>query len=118
MSEWRKLVLHRQSAGARSTRSHAPASLTTTALRGSVRAHLPSGGAGDLLIADELERRGVTSTAIRDALAVLEPEVQRAGRIVAQRGTGARTGRYLAQKGFHEETIGALIAEPASDGIE
>jgi predicted GNAT family acetyltransferase len=53
----------------------------------------------------DLERRGVGADLVEAALGGLEPEAERAGRIVARRGTGAGTARYLAGKGFDEEVL-------------
>jgi SOS response regulatory protein OraA/RecX len=62
-------------------------------------------GYGDAAIRHDLERRGVGADLVEAALAALEPEAERAGRIVARRGTGAGTARYLAGKGFGEEVL-------------
>jgi regulatory protein len=72
-------------------------------------------GAGDLLIRHDLESRGIGAEHIEAALALLEPEQDRAERIVATRGPGPRTARYLAQKGFSEETIESLYEEPVAE---
>ena len=71
---------------------------------------LAARGSGDALIRDDLERRGIGGEAIEEALAELEPERERAARVVAQRGRGPRTARYLASRGFGEEAFAALIA--------
>jgi len=62
-------------------------------------------GYGDAAIRHDLEQRGVSAELIEEAVAALEPEAERAGRIVARRGTGAGTARYLAGKGFGEEVL-------------
>jgi len=62
-------------------------------------------GYGDAAIRHDLERRGVGADLVEAALGGLEPEAERAGRIVARRGTGAGTARYLAGKGFGEEVL-------------
>lgn len=62
-------------------------------------------GYGDGAIRHDLEQRGVAADLVEAALAALEPEGERAGRIVARRGTGAGTARYLAGKGFGEEVL-------------
>jgi regulatory protein len=69
-------------------------------------------GAGDHLIRHDLEGRGISSELVEEALASLEAEDARALRIVAERGRGPRTARYLARKGFSEEAI-----ESACEGI-
>jgi regulatory protein len=65
---------------------------------------------GDLLIADDLERRGVTPEVVADVLAALEPEADRAERIVAARGASVRTLRALSAKGFSEAALESLVA--------
>jgi regulatory protein len=62
-------------------------------------------GYGDAAIRHDLEQRGVPVDLAEAALAGLEPERERAGRIVARRGTGAGTARYLAGKGFGEDAL-------------
>jgi SOS response regulatory protein OraA/RecX len=80
------------------------------------RAELLAGrGAGDLFVRHDLESRGIGAEHVETALASLDPEPVRARRIVAARGPGARTARYLAQKGFSEETIESLYEEPVAD---
>jgi regulatory protein len=68
-------------------------------------------GAGDLLILEDLERHGVDDTAAREAVSHLDPEPSRAARIVDVRGRTPRTIRYLASRGFAEESFADLIAE-------
>lgn len=67
-------------------------------------------GASDAGIRSDLDRQGLGTDAIERALATLEPEVDRAERIVERRGKGARTFRYLAGKGFSGETLERLGA--------
>jgi regulatory protein len=74
-------------------------------------AALAARGAGDLFVADDLARRGVPADLISAALAGLDPEHERAARLVAQRGLSARTARFLAAKGFRPETLEPLLAE-------
>jgi regulatory protein len=71
---------------------------------------LAARGSGDALIRDDLERRGIDADSIEAALAGLEPERERAARVVAQRGRSARTARYLASRGFGEDALAALVA--------
>jgi regulatory protein len=73
-------------------------------------ATLAERGYGDAWIRDELERRQLPA---EDALAELEPERERAGRIVAEKGGGAATARYLARRGFDEDTVEAAFAAEA-----
>jgi SOS response regulatory protein OraA/RecX len=82
------------------------------------RAALLAGrGAGDLLIADDLERHGVPAESIPAALAALEPERTRVERLVEARGRSARTLRFLASRGFSEEALESLVADMAADGL-
>ena len=62
-------------------------------------------GYGDAAIRHDLEQRGVPAELVEAAVAGLEPESVRAGRIVCRRGTGAGTARYLAGKGFGEDVL-------------
>jgi SOS response regulatory protein OraA/RecX len=71
---------------------------------------LASRGAGDAFIGFELERAGVPSELVEDALVTLEPELERARALVARRGATPKTARYLAGKGFSPETIAAAVA--------
>ena len=66
-------------------------------------------GKGDAVIRLDLERRGVPSPLVETTLAALEPERERAERVVARRGGGPKTARLLASRGFGEETV-SLVA--------
>jgi len=79
---------------------------------------LATRGAGNELIADDLERQGVADEDIRAALAALEPESARAARIAEVRGKTPKTARYLASKGFSEETLETLVADLSADAID
>lgn len=68
-------------------------------------------GAGDLLILQDLERHGLDETVTRDAVSQLDPEPARVSAIVDARGRTPRTIRYLAGRGFAEESLADLIAE-------
>jgi regulatory protein len=72
-------------------------------------------GAGDLLVRHDLERRGIAPELIEHALEELEPERARALRIVAARGRGPRTARYLARKGFSEDSIESVCEETVAE---
>ena len=78
-------------------------------------------GAGDHLIRHDLEGRGIASEVVEEALASLQAEHVRAQRIVAERGRGPRTARYLARKGFSEEAIESaseeVVAEDAPPAV-
>jgi regulatory protein len=66
-------------------------------------------GKGDAAIRFDLERRGVDSDLVERVLAGLEPERARAERLVSKRGTGPRTARLLASRGFGEELIALAV---------
>jgi SOS response regulatory protein OraA/RecX len=68
---------------------------------------LAARGAGDLLIADRLRRAGIAPE-LAGVLERLDPEVGRARTILARRGPGSKTARYLFGKGFSEETIATV----------
>jgi regulatory protein len=72
-------------------------------------------GAGDLLIRQDLGGRGIASELVEEALASLAAEEARALRIVAERGRGPRTARYLARKGFSEEAIESACEEVVAE---
>jgi regulatory protein len=67
-------------------------------------------GAGDALIRHRLREHGIDAELIEDAIGTLEPEPERAARITERRGPGQRTARYLAGKGYSEETIREVVA--------
>ena len=68
-------------------------------------------GSGDALIRDDLERRGVAAEIVEAVLAEIEPERERAARIVERRGPGDKTARYLAAKGFGEDALEGVVAQ-------
>lgn len=68
-------------------------------------------GKGNALILGDLERAGIGERAAREAVEALDPERERAARIVARRGASVRTARVLASRGFSPETIEELIAD-------
>ena len=68
-------------------------------------------GKGDALILDDLVRAGVQERDAQAAVALLEPERERAARIVAQRGGSVRTARFLVARGFTEDTVGDVVAD-------
>jgi regulatory protein len=63
-------------------------------------------GYGDAAVRHDLERRGLAPELVAAALDSLEPEAERARRIIERRGVGARTARYLAARGFAEDVLG------------
>jgi regulatory protein len=68
-------------------------------------------GSGDALIRDDLERRGVAAETVDAVLAGLAPERERVARIVEQRGPGLKTARYLAARGFGEDSLEGIVAQ-------
>lgn len=71
---------------------------------------LAARGAGDALIRHRLGELGLERDLVDGAVDGLEPELERALRIVERRGAGARTARYLAGKGFSEEAVRDAVA--------
>jgi SOS response regulatory protein OraA/RecX len=75
-----------------------------------VRAHaLADRGYGDEAIRHRLLTEGLDEGLVRDALAELPGEAERAAPLIARRGVGPRTARYLAARGFGEEALEAAL---------
>jgi SOS response regulatory protein OraA/RecX len=72
-------------------------------------------GAGDELIRQDLADRAIAAELIERALAALEPEVGRASRVVEGRGASLKTARYLARKGFAQDSIDAACGDPVAE---
>jgi regulatory protein len=68
-------------------------------------------GAGDELIRSDLARDGIEEWVVASVLDELPPEAERAERVLAKRGRGAKALRYLAAKGFSAETVERLSAD-------
>ena len=66
-------------------------------------------GYGDAAIRDRLGQEALSGELIAQALAGLEPEPERATRLIERRGAGPRTARYLAARGFGEEAVEAAL---------
>jgi regulatory protein len=66
---------------------------------------------GDAAIRFDLKSYGVAPELVEEALAGLDPERERAGRIVASRGRSPATARFLARKGFGEDTVESAAGE-------
>jgi regulatory protein len=81
-------------------------------------AALAARGSGDALIRDDLERRGLAAELVEAALAGLEPELLRAEAVVSRRGSGPKTGRYLAARGFAGDVVAAAVAQEGSRALE
>ena len=73
-------------------------------------ASLVERGAGNELIRHELARAGVDPELAEETVASLPSEEERAAHIVSRRGSGTKTGRYLAGKGFSEDVVRAVVA--------
>jgi SOS response regulatory protein OraA/RecX len=67
-------------------------------------------GKGDAAIRHDLEQQGLAGEEIGAALASLEPERERAERVIARRGGGAATARLLAGRGFGEDAVERAVA--------
>jgi SOS response regulatory protein OraA/RecX len=72
-------------------------------------------GAGDALVRHELASAGIDAEIVEDAVSLLEPEPERAARIVARRGPGARTARYLAAKGYADDVARAVAGRSGDE---
>ena len=72
-------------------------------------------GAGNGLIRYELASAGISDALVEEALGALEPELERARAVVEQRGTGARTARYLRGKGFGIDVVGAVAGQSGDE---
>ena len=72
-------------------------------------------GAGNAFIRHDLLRAGVDAELVDESVTALESERERAERIVARRGPGAKTARYLAGKGFSEDVIRTVVAHAEDD---
>ena len=70
-------------------------------------AALAERGYGDAAIRWRLERDGVDAETVAAAVGRLEPERDRAGRLVATRGAGPATARFLARRGFGDDVVEA-----------
>jgi SOS response regulatory protein OraA/RecX len=67
-------------------------------------------GKGDAAIRYDLQQQGLALDEIEPALASLEPERERAERVIARRGGGPATARLLAGRGFAEDAVEAAVA--------
>jgi regulatory protein len=73
--------------------------------------------AGDAYIRHDLARSGLSEAILAEALATLEPEPERAARVVARRGASARTARYLAGRGFSDDVVRGCVAHAVEDEL-
>jgi regulatory protein len=81
-------------------------------------AALAARGLGDAAIRHDLEASGVAAESLEEALAALEPEVERARAIALAQGRTARTAAQLARKGFSEDAIETAIGAEIAGGPE
>jgi regulatory protein len=72
-------------------------------------------GHGDEAIRWRLERDGVPGETAARAVAALPPERHRARLVVAAQGTGLRTARELARRGFGEDAVEEALGEVVAD---
>ena len=78
---------------------------------------LAARGEGDALIRRRLVAAGVASDLVADSLSFVEPELERARRIVVRRGASTKTARYLSGKGFSEEIVKVAVADDVDGGL-
>lgn len=108
---------------AESDRCNALAALTRTgvvddARYGGQRARaLGERGAGDAFIRHDLHLAGLGTEDVELALSVLDPEHERAERVVERRGASPKTARYLAGKGFAEDVVRAAVARGTAETL-
>lgn len=70
-------------------------------------------GKGDTAIRYDLEQQGLGADEIETALASLDPERERAERVIERRGGGVATARLLASRGFAEDAVESAVAPDA-----
>jgi SOS response regulatory protein OraA/RecX len=70
---------------------------------------LANRGWGDEAIRQRLVGEGFDEPTAGDAVSTLEPEAERARHLIGRRGPGPRTARYLAGRGFAEESLEAAL---------
>jgi regulatory protein len=78
-------------------------------------AHLASRGYGDEWIRGDLVAQGIAAEAVDAALAVLEPERERALREAAGLGGGLRAARTLQRRGFSEDSLEGMLGRTVAD---
>jgi regulatory protein len=66
---------------------------------------LAARGYGDAAIRFKLEGEGIAAAIVAEALAGLEPEAVRAGKLLDQRGRKPAAVRWLASRGFDAGTL-------------
>lgn len=73
-------------------------------------------GYGNLAIRSDLVRRRVPAETVSEAIDALEPESERAHRVIDAHGATPAILRRLASRGFSRDTLEELAAAVASDG--
>ena len=82
------------------------AGLVDDARVAAARAQVLAGrGFGDAAIRFSLGQEGLAAEVVDEALAALDPEPERARRLLGERGETAKTVRWLAAKGFDAGTL-------------
>jgi len=74
-------------------------------------------GAGNELVRHELIRAGLDPELVDETIASLPTETERVARIVARRGAGPKTARYLAGKGFSEDAVRSVVADSGDEPL-
>jgi SOS response regulatory protein OraA/RecX len=74
-------------------------------------------GYGDEAIRHRLGEEGLEPEPVEEAVAGLGPELERARRLIERRGSGPRTARYLAGRGFGEEAVEAALGQEGRAAI-
>jgi SOS response regulatory protein OraA/RecX len=74
-------------------------------------------GYGDEAIRHRLGEEGLEQEPVEAAIAGLEPEFERARRLIERRGAGPRTARYLAARGFGEEAVAVALGQEGRAAI-
>ena len=70
---------------------------------------LAARGYGDGAIRLDLRRRGFDDEVVCASVEALEPELERARQLVPRRGASPQTARFLAGKGFDEDTLESTL---------
>jgi SOS response regulatory protein OraA/RecX len=70
-------------------------------------------GKGNAAIRFDLQQQGLATEEIEAALGTLEPERERAERVITRRGDGVATAKLLARRGFAEDAVQAAVAQDA-----
>ncbi|MGZ4339354.1 MAG: regulatory protein RecX [Gaiellaceae bacterium] len=79
-------------------------------------ASLAERGYGDAAVRQLLAADGVPNEAVEAAVSGLEPERDRAVRLVARLGASAQTAARLQRKGFAEDTLESALGDGFAEG--